>query len=377
MLSSKDVSRYLFGLASALLGVLASANEPCRVVFDMGSSGIRAGASNSEVIVRADIDYLGSLSAGRGLEETIAPTIAALVALPRQAGFSDDCARLGGGFSAWRIALQQDAGNLASNFARIKAASGVAVLVIPQRAEGAYGYVGARQLLGSRLATSHVLDIGGGSLQIAGERAAFGDALGQKIWHRELCQLVRNASVQPCQLQPMSDAEVAEARALLKNKLRGVQEALQGPVTMTAISRPVTQGVVPAVERLLDQHFGQNPLPLSGLRAAIGRLVSLTLDETVARLGMPSKYAAYLLSDMLLLEGLMDATGGEPLHIAELDLTNLPGLLADEHAFGWVGRYDCYLERLKYLGLQAYASDPATCRAAGQDAVESLKASGE
>ena len=132
---------------------------------------------------------------------------------------------------------------------------------------------------------------------------------------------------------------------------------------MTAISRPVTQGVVPAVARLLDQRFGQDPLPLSALSAAIEMLAGLTPDQVPARLEMPQKYAAYLLSDMLLLEGLMQAAGGEPLRFAELDLTNLPGLLADEQAFGWAGNYDCYLERLALLGLQAYASDPASCAA--------------
>ena len=45
-----------------------------------------------------------------------------------------------------------------STNARIHAASAVAVLVIPQLQEGAYGYTGARQLLGDRLTTSHVLD---------------------------------------------------------------------------------------------------------------------------------------------------------------------------------------------------------------------------
>lgn len=335
----------------------------------MGSSGIRAGASGSSATTQADIDYLGFLRAGGNLDKAVEPTAAALRGLPRKAGFSEDCDRVGGGFSAWRLALQQDAGKLASNLASIEAASGVAVLVIPQAVEGAYGYFGARHLLGSRLATSHVLDIGGGSLQIAGERTSFGDALGQKIWHGRLCEAVRNTSAQPCTLQPMASAEVAKARALLVKQLQGVRAALPDQVTMTAISRPVTQGVAPAVNRLLDKPSkpsGQETLSLADLTDAIKQISGWTLDETAMQLGISPKYAAYLLSDMLLVEGLLQATGGKDLQIAEIDLTNVPGLLADDLAFVWASRYGCYLERLRRTGLEAYASDPATCPAASR-----------
>jgi hypothetical protein len=64
---------------------------------------------------------------------------------------------------------------------------------------------------------------------------------------------------------------------------------------------------------------------------------------------------------MLLVEGLLQATGGEDLEVSEIDLTNLPGLLADDRAFAWRGHYDCYLQRLRQLGLAAYASDPESC----------------
>jgi hypothetical protein len=361
MRGAERIGQLLLGVACALFSTAASAQEPCRIAFDIGSSGIRAGASNSEAVSRTNIDYLASLRTGRGLEEAIAPTIAALDALPRQGQFAAACARVGGGFSAWRLALQQDAGKLVSNLASIKAATGVAVLVIPQNVEGGYGFFGARQLLGSRLTTSHILDIGGGSLQIAGERSSFGEMLGQKIWHQRLCLAIRNTTVQPCALQPMTMEELAKARSRLAKQLTGVSAALPEKVSMTAISRPVTQGVAPAVERLLDKPSGQKSVSRSDITTAIDRLAKLSLNEIAVRLGVPSKYAAYLLSDMLLVEGLMQATGGNDLRIAEIDLTNLPGLLADDIAFRWVGSYGCYLERLGRSGLEAYSSDPTTC----------------
>ena len=355
------VRRLSVALACGLLGAMAGAAEPCRVAFDIGSSGIRSGASNSAQLARADIDYLTPLSTGRGLEAALPATIAALRELPQQGGFSAECARVGAGFSAWRLALQQDSEKLATILAEIEKTSGVAVLVAPQQTEGAYGHFAARQVLGERLRTSHVLDIGGGSLQIAGEHSAFGAALGQKIWHRELCQAIRQTTSPSCALQPLSGDELAAARALLRQRLGGVRAALPDAVTMTAISRPVTQGVWPAVERLLGKKTEHKILQRAALTAAIGGIAGLTLAQTTTRLGISDKYAAYLFSDMLLVEGLMLATGGDELFIADADLTNLPGLLADDRAFDWAGHYGCYLDRLRHLGLDAYASDPASC----------------
>lgn len=278
--------------------------------------------------------------------------------LARSAG---ECARVGGGFSAWRLALQQGPDKLAAMLARIRAGSGAAVLVIPQLQEGAYGYFGARQLLGEKLNTSHVLDIGGGSLQVAGARTSYGEALGQKIWHRHLCQEIRNAESVPCDLQPMTGEELAIARTLMTEKLSAVGAALGSPVTMTAISRPVSRGVLPAVMRLVPEGGASNRFQRSALTSAINQLAGQTREETASLIGSPPAYVAFLLSDMLLVEGLMQATGGELLEVAELDLTNLPGLLADDRAFTWAERYACYLDRLRAIGLEAYASDPATC----------------
>ncbi len=359
MRAADRLRQLLLGLACGLLAATAAAGEPCRIGFDIGASGIRAGSSASRVTARTDIDYLGPLLAGRGLEERLAATIAALRALPQEGGFPAACARVGGGFSAWRIASREDAGKLAGMLARIEAASGVAVLVLPQDVEARYGYFSARQLLGDRLRTSHVLDIGGGSMQIAGEHSSFGDDLGQKIWHRTLCEKIRMTP--NCVLQPMTEAELAAARTLLAEKLQGIGAALPQAVTLTAISPPVTRGVLPAVERLFGKDAEHDAVPRARLSAAIGRTAGLTLDEAEKFFAIQDRYANYLLSDMLLVEGVLQATGGEDLRGSEIDLTNLPGLLADDHAFAWGEHYDCYLQRLRRLGVAAYASDPGSC----------------
>ena len=47
--------------------------------------------------------------------------------------------------------------------------------------------------------------------------------------------------------------------------------------------------------------------------------------------------------------------------LKELDADRANGLLADDQAYAWHGRYACYLQRLAETGIAAVASDPATC----------------
>ncbi|MDQ5879711.1 MAG: hypothetical protein QG638_2448 [Pseudomonadota bacterium] len=328
----------------------------------MGSSGIRAGASNSDKTTKAELDTLGALWAGKPPGELVGPTVAVLDALLLRGTFKRECAMLGGGMSAWRLALSQDPAALVTALVRIRAYTGIAVLVIPPVQEGAYGYFAARQALAERLNTSHVLDIGGGSLQIAGERSTFATALGQKAWHRALCQALRKTDAVPCALQPLNDDELAQARALLAHKLDGIATALPGTTAMTAISRPVSRGVLPAVRRVVGYTADNlNLLQPTDISATIAHVAPLTLAATTTQTGNPAPHVSYLLSDLLLVEGLMRLTGNADLFVAEADLTNLPGLLADERAFAWQKQHDCYLQRLREKGTEAYASDPATC----------------
>lgn len=346
--TSKPVAGRLRHYAAllALLLPLAVLAE-CRIAFDLGSSGIRAGSSDSPQNAKADLDYLTPLWAGRGFAELLAPTIATLRELPQRAGFADDCARVGGGFSAWRLAFEQNPGELIAALVAIREASGVAVLVLPQAVEGSYGYHAARQVLGERLTTSHILDIGGGSLQIAGPYRSWGLALGQKAWHRLLCGELRGAAAD-CALAPLSAAELTRARARLAELSADLAPTLGEPISLTAISRPVSRGVAPAVAP-----FGDGRIDRSTLAAAIAHYA--------AQPAASGEHAAYLLSDLILVEGLLVASGGDELQVAEADLSNLPGLLADDQAYAWGEHYACYLGQLARRGPAAYADDPAGC----------------
>jgi len=355
------IRRILAGLLCGAAWLAAAADPSCRVAYDLGSSGIRAGASNSNRIVHLKLDALSLLSAPHQADEAIAPTAMALVALRRKGGFDPGCRHLGGGFSAWRRSLEQNPAALANALARIHAISGVAIVVIPQAREGAYGYQGARQMLGDRLATSHVLDIGGGSLQVSAKDASFGAALGQKLWHAELCRALDRGAANPCALQPLSVDELATARALLAERLKDIGTRLPGEITMTSISRPVSRGVHPALRKLGASGVDAAGFRQSSLGEAINKLHGLDTDGVAALTGISQPHSSYLLSDLLLVEGLLQATGGVSIRVAEIDLTNVPGLLADDRTFAWGNKYGCYLDRLKSDGAAAYASDPASC----------------
>jgi hypothetical protein len=354
-------------LACCLVLLPAQADQACRIAFDVGSSGIRAGSDASPATARVDIDYLGDLWADGRIDSTLGDTARALQELPRQADFPGDCARIAGGFSAWRMALEKASGEeLAATLSEIHRRSGVAILVIPQGVEGRYGYVAAERGLDGRLHSSHILDIGGGSLQVAGRAGAWGRPLGQKAWNRLLCDELRPGA--DCALPVLGGEELERARRLAGERLQDLAGTLSGPVTLTAISRPVSRGLYPALKRLAAD--GGMPadavdprgFTLAAAQAAIARLAPLAADERSARSGVAPPFSAYLVSDLILVEGILKATGASRLEVAEVDITNVPGLLEDDRAFAWACRYGCYLEQLRHRGEAAYDADPAECR---------------
>lgn len=365
----RGTGRWLRGL---LLGGCLLAMQPaaadCRIGYDLGSSGIRAGSTAGSDSPKRELPALTRLWSGDSIAAIAADTARTLQQLRAQLPQPADCAQLGAGYSAWRLAYQRDPAATVAALATIRAGSGVAVLIAPQDLEGRYGYSGARQLLGERLQSSHILDLGGGSLQLAGASQSYGDALGQKAWQKALCNELRPGQPLPCALAPLSGEELERARALRDAKLAPLVGALDAPVTLTAISRPLSRGVLPAVHKLLATPADAAPEITRGeLRAAIGRLAPLAGAAAQQASGSPASHLPYLLSDLLLVEGLLEATGAARLQVAEIDLSNVPGLLADTQAWHWqeATAYACYLQRLAHDGpAAAYASDPASCPAA-------------
>ena len=344
-----------------LCGARAHAQD-CRIAFDLGSSGIRAGStlpSQTARPPRRNLDLLTPLWAGQGLRSQLSAISAALIELPAQAAWPARCQRMGAGFSAWRLAWQKEAANLPELLGQLRASSGVSVFILPPASEGQLAYRSAREVLGPNLVTSHVLDIGGGSMQVAGDKSTFGAELGQKAWLQKLCAQLYPGQRPACALQSLSSSALAQARSLALEQLKGLPAELGPQVSMTAITRPVTRGVLPALRALGQRR--EATIELVGLSAAIDTLAKMETAAIARQTGTASAFAGYLLSDMLLLEGLLKVTQAQELKVAEAEINNLPALLADDRAYAWAQQYPCYLERLAQQGLAAYLSDPASC----------------
>jgi hypothetical protein len=327
----------------------------------MGSSGMRAAASgtgNGVPMPTRDLDLLTPMMQGQRLELLLPAVESALRELPQQARLPATCRQLGGGFSAWRLAWRQDGARLSQHLETLRAQTGVAVLVIPAAVEGRYGHDSAKQALGPRLQTTHILDIGGGSMQVASHERSFGIELGQKSWAHQLCQTLGRDTSTACQLQPFHRLELQQARDLASQELQALSAEV-GPGTLTAISRPVTRGIRSAL-RSLGMAQGES-ISAQELSTAIDRLSTMALAEVVQLTGLAVNFAPYLVSDMLLVEAVMRAMNLSTLALAETAINNLPALLRDERAFAWSQRHPCYVQRLRELGPAAYFSDPAGC----------------
>ncbi len=333
----------------------------CRIAFDMGSSGVRAavsGAGDGVPIPTRDLDLLTPLMQGKRLELLLPAVESALREMPQQARLPASCRQLGGGFSAWRLAWRQEGAQLSNQLETLRKQTGVAVLVIPAAVEGRYGHDSAKQALGLRLQTSHILDIGGGSMQVAGHDRSFGIELGQKSWARQLCQTLGRETAAACQLQPLNGLELQQARDLASQQLQALPAEV-GPGTLTAISRPVTRGIRSAL-RSLGLAQGES-ISAQELSTAIEKLSPMVLTDMVQLTGLSASFAPYLVSDMLLVEAVMRSMNLSTLALAETAINNLPALLRDERAYAWSQRYPCYVQRLRELGPAAYFSDPAGC----------------
>lgn len=347
-------------LAWVLCFTQAGMADECILAFDFGSSGIRAGSVVSARPLREEIDYFHWLAeteqfaAVEPLIDVALEKILARQAAAEQAA----CLRLGGGFSVWRRAAERNRQALAASLRRLAQRNGLRIVVIPQVIEARYGYVGSQALLGDALQTEAVFDLGGGSLQIATAENAFGLPLGQRSWHEHLCTHLRGDP--NCTLQPWREGEVIKARDILAERFAGARRVFPQSLSVTAVSRPVSRSIVPALEHW-QAGVTQAGLSYDNLRQAIERWAPLDGRLLVEATGVPARFADFLLSDMLLTEAVLRVLGRAEMAYADLELTNVPGLLVDARSRQWGKRYECYLWRLAQGGEAAYFTDPASC----------------
>jgi hypothetical protein len=362
--------RFLLALLSFALSTgLAAHDDACLIAFDLGSSGVRAGIENSSSLERASLNALGLLNKGADVSVLETPTSEILNELLHKRSFGASCDRLGGGFSVWRRAVEQDRKGLGHVLERIRDKTGVAILVVPPEKEGQYAYFAAQKSLGQNLTTTHVLDIGGGSLQISSSTGAWGLPLGQKTWHQLLCNELGRSNPE-CVLEPLSDSDLEKARKLAASEINALVQTLPPRSSLTAVSRPVTRGVKPYLDEI--KH-----LELTGAGSAstksddlvsvleirkLSLAVDLAASKQIEEKKNSNNFYRYLLSDMLLTESVMKGMGLETINVADIDLSNVPGLLNDARAYAWLHLYRCYLRNLIVFGISAFDLNPGECR---------------
>ncbi|MBF0164035.1 MAG: hypothetical protein HQM01_05910 [Magnetococcales bacterium] len=366
--------------ALLLLGTASSGHaEACRIGFDVGSSGIRMGPAKHPEKARIAIDYLGDVWPDHEINITVEPTIQAFRELPGKGGAPEGCLPVAGGYSAWRFALQKgDPALLVETLKKIHAQTGVPLFVIPQDVEGTHGHLAARQSLGEKLTTPFILDLGGGSVQIAGEQSGWGSDLGQKAWRKLFCEQVKKNKDPACSPNPVGDKAIEETLRLLQPRFEDAVKAVGTELNITAISAPVVKTLHPVLKYLADE---RQAIPSGGvddrgfdratLLDAIGLLQEMDdtglnrlLNDPLTHPGQPVcdvKYLATLVTDMLLIHAIMENLEIQRMEVAFASITNVPGLIADPRAEAWRARYPCYLEKLLLLGVDAYKADPASC----------------
>jgi hypothetical protein len=359
-------------LTIAALLLLAAApvlaQPVCLTGFDIGSSGIRVGSTTGTLSGKVAIDYLADVWADGRIDATNDQTAQALVKLAQ----GSPCPAVAGAYSAWRLAAEKGGPDkVAETLRTLHDRTGVAIFVIPQAVEGSYGYYAARQALGERLSTPYILDIGGGSMQFAARDNGWGAALGQKAWAKTVCAELKHSPAADCLPNPVGTDAGTRAQAVLAPLVAEARKTVGSGLAVTAISSPVVRGIHPILRYLaksepaLAGHVDGGGFDLAALDIAIRLLAELDDDGIRARLtgcrDCAPQFVRTNVTDMLLVQGLMAGLDIPRLEVAEADITNVPGLLADSRAAGWAGHYACYLDRLAAQGVDAYGTSPDTC----------------
>ncbi|MGH4035769.1 Ppx/GppA family phosphatase, partial [Actinomycetota bacterium Odt1-20B] len=184
--------------------------------------------------------------------------------------------------SAFATAVVRDAPNCVEVLDEVRQTSGVPLHVLPGEVEAEVTFLAARRWMGWRSGPLLVLDIGGGSLEVAFGRGRLADfALSLPLGADRLTRAHLHGQ------DPPAPADLKALRRLIRHELRDVAERVrwEAPRTTVATSRTFTQ-----LARLCGAAAGhQGPfvrreLLRKDLRHAVHRLAELPADE---RAGLP------------------------------------------------------------------------------------------
>ncbi|MFJ8822517.1 Ppx/GppA family phosphatase [Streptomyces sp. NPDC102467] len=198
---------------------------------------------------------------------------------------------------AFATAIVRDAPNRDEVLRAVEEGTGARLRVLPGEVEAELTFLAARRWMGWRAGPLGVLDIGGGTLEVAFGRGRLPDfAISLPLGARRLTRDHLPGEEAP------TDAELKELRRHVRHQLRDVAARVrwEGPVTMAATSRTFTQ-----LARLCGAPAGRHgpfvgrALTRKALRSAVGELAALPAARRAELPGISAPRAAQSLAGAL------------------------------------------------------------------------------
>ncbi|MFI0239144.1 Ppx/GppA family phosphatase [Streptomyces sp. NPDC016845] len=198
---------------------------------------------------------------------------------------------------AFATAIVRDAPNRDEVLRAVEEGTGARLRVLPGEVEAELTFLAARRWMGWRAGPLGVLDIGGGTLEVAFGRGRLPDfAISLPLGARRLTREHLSDTDVP------TEAELKELRRHVRHSLRDVAARVrwEGPVTMTATSRTFTQ-----LARLCGAPAGRHgpfvgrELTRKALRSAVGQLAALPAAHRAELPGISAPRASQSLAGAL------------------------------------------------------------------------------
>ena len=269
--------------------------------------------------------------------------------LPTQVGFLPACERIGGGFLGLADGARARPEALADLLARIRMASGAGAGPAPGR-EGPGAYLGARQILGARCTPAMCSISAAVACRLPVPTKRLRRPARAKSSGIACCVPDPQMTTRPVPLQPLGEDELTAARQRIAEKLHDLAMTLPASLTLTAISRPVSRGVLPAVRRLAPGGADATGFDRSALTVAIRALADKPLAQAATMVGARRNTPPTCFPTCCSSRGSWRRRISR-LQVAEAALNNLRGLFSPMIGYSpGAATHDCYLGRLRTLG---------------------------
>lgn len=268
---------------------------------------------------------------------------------------------------AFATAVVRGAPNRLDVLRTVRARTGIALCTLPGEVEAELTFLGARRWMGWRSGPLALLDIGGGSLEVAFGRGRLPDfaaslPLGAgRLTHEFLAEQ-----------DPPSPERLKELRRHVRHQLRDVAARIrwEGPRTAVATSRTFQQlgrlcGAAPG------RHgpFVERRVQRAALRRAVGQLAALPAAERAALPGISAPRAAQSLAGAVVGHTAMKLMGLKTVTVSPWAIRE--GVLLRQIEEGAAGA--SWWERVSRLGEDPAPPDPVPLRLAAATATSTAR----